>query len=1114
MKLTGILLVAAFLQVSAGSVAQRLSINVRNGSLEKIFAEIEKKTNYVFFYDASLLQKTKPVTVEMKDASVEDVLRITLKGQGLDFAIQDRTIFVKREVEKPVPVGAPAISARENDNGVITVIVQSEVGVPIVGATVVMMGVKRQGVTDADGRFLVKGVPDGEYRVEVTSIGYEKRVEVLRVMKGEALLAVRLKQAVNGLDEMVVKGYYNTTKRLNTGDVYTVKGEDIQKQPVSDPILALEGRVPGLVIQQASGMPGAYSVIRIRGQNSIANGNDPLYIIDGVPFSALSLSSSVTSISALGGGNANSNTNGSGVSPFNSLNPSDIESVEVLKDADATAIYGSRGANGVILITTRKGKTGGTRFDANVFTGAGMVAHKMKLLRTEQYLAMRREAFQNEGLPYPDINTDAGNMDFDINGVWDTTHYTDWQKVVFGNTAHFTNAQGTLSGGNSNTQFVLGGGYSKQGTVFPGSYSDQKAMGHFNLTHTSANHRLGATLTASYVDDNNNLPTADFTSYITNAPDAPPLLDKFGNINWEVFQGTPTFYSNTKALERQTANSATNNLIANLGIKYQLLPGLELRSELGYNHNEMNETGLNPSTSLAPPYNADPSFRRNTFANTTFSSWIIEPQISYQRPIGSGKLEMLVGSSFQENKTKSITQSASGFVSDDLISNPQAASNIYLLGANNILYRYTAVYGRIGFNWREKYLLNLTARRDGSSRFGPGKQFGNFGAVGTAWIFSKEKFIESLLPFLSFGKLRASYGTSGNDQILDYQFLSTYSTFSSTTYQGITGLAPTRLTNPFFAWEVLKKLEGGVEIGLLKDRIMLSVSYFRNRTGNQLVGLSLPYLSGFASIQYNLPAVLQNTGTEIVLNTVNIKSKDFEWASSINATMPNNKLVSFPNLANFAAYKNRYVIGQSLFIQKVYHNTGVDPQNGNYIFATKNASGVPSYPQDLIVSRPVTQRFYGGLQNRVSYKGFSLDFLLQYVDQTGYGYQHAFGLAPGSFNYNQPTAVLARWQGKGNLTGTQAFGTDYGTANSSYALFGASDGVFTNTSFLRLKNLQFSYDLPAGWRSKCHLQTARIYLQAQNLFTITRYVGLDPESSGNLSLPPIRMIAAGFQVGL
>jgi hypothetical protein len=439
-----------------------------------------------------------------------------------------------------------------------------------------------------------------------------------------------------------------------------------------------------------------------------------------------------------------------------------------------------------------------------------------------------------------------------------------------------------------------------------------------------------------------------------------------------------------------------------------------------------------------------------------------------------------------------------------------AASNQSFLGTEYTLYRYDALYGRLSYNWQEKYLLNLTARRDGSSRFGSDRQFGSFGATGVGWIFSKERFIENNFSFLSFGKLRASYGTTGNDQIPDYQYLSTYSSISNT-YQGYTGLFPTQLTNPYFAWELVKKIEGGLELGFFKDRILASASYYRNRTGNQLVGFTLPFITGFPTIEYNLPAVVQNTGLELTLNTTNINTKSFSWTTAANLTVPGNKLIAFPNIEN-SGYNDRYVVGKSLFIQKLYHSTGVNPQTGLYSFSTKNASGIPSSPQDLYPTKPITRKFYGGVDDQFSYKGFALDIFVQFVNQLGYNYKKSFPLA-GASGQNQPVAALNRWRLPGDVTNTQRFGTFNGSSvNNYYTFITQSDGIVTSASFVRLKNLALSYQLPVAWKNKLHLQTTRIYLQCQNLLTITKYQGMDPETGG-LNLPPLRMITGGIQIG-
>jgi len=1105
-KLTAFLLLLGFLHLSARTIAQqRISITMKSAPLEKVFTEIEKQSGYTVFYNVEVLKTAGAITLDMKDATIEDVMHQCLKGLPLEFTVQDKTIFVKKETQRNNSGAVQTMGGPPPET--LSGIVHGQAGAPLVGATVYVVKLNRSAVTDKEGKFNLKGVADGVYEIEISYIGYQTYKTKITVSDNEAWLAAELKQSMSNLDETVVKGYYNTTNRLNTGDVTTVKGEDIQKQPVSDPILALEGRVPGLNINQVSGAPGAYSTIQIRGQNSIANGNDPFYIVDGVPFSSISLSSPYTSGGALGYGSFSSNGQGGGISPFNVLNPADIESVTVLKDADATAIYGSRGANGVILITTKRGKVGDTHLDMNVYTGGGQITRMLPMLNTKQYLAMFHEAYANDNMAFPNIKTNPNDNIYDLDGFWDTTRNTNWQKTLIGNVAAFTNAQATISGGNLYTQFVAGGGYSKQGTAFIGNYADEKASAHLNVTHSNNDQRFHMQVGVNFGYNNNNLPGEDFTGAITLPPDAPPLYDKYGNINWQNLNGGATF-SNPVASTNINYKAATNNLIGNLNLSYELLPGLQVKSSFGYNRDQMNQTQITPSTVFPAPTSNNPFVRSITYAATTFSSWIVEPQINYQKRLGEGRLEALVGSTFQQRQLNSQTYNEYGFSSDALITNPSAAANVSLDGAANTLYRYDAVYGRLNYNWQEKYLLNLTARRDGSSRFGPDKQFGNFAAVGTGWIFSKERFIERNFPLLSFGKLRASYGTTGNDQIPDYQFLSTYSSISST-YQGYTGLYTTRLTNPYFAWELVKKIEGGIELGFIKDRVLISASLFRNRTGNQLVGLPLPRLTGFGSVQYNLPAEVQNTGVEMTFTTTNIKTSAFSWTSTANLTVPSNKLIAFPNIENLG-YGNRYIVGKSLYIQQLYHSTGVNPQTGLYSFATKDPNG-PDYPQDLVATKPITQSFYGGVGNQFSYRGFALDIFIQFVKQIGNNYKSSF-LPPGLNSYNQPTAVLNRWQTPGELTNTQRFGVNY-VAFCPYSTFTQSDGIITNASYGRLKNLALSYQLPTGWKNKLHLQNARIYLQCQNLVTITKYLGVDPETQG-LSLPPMRMVTGGLQVSL
>jgi TonB-linked SusC/RagA family outer membrane protein len=1125
MKLTFLFLTAAVLSVSAKSIAQtQVTFTGKDVSLKTVFDVVKAQTGFLVTYTDEVLKDTKRVTVTANNQPLEEFLKTVFKDQPVKFEIKSKTILLSRKDNISLPIGegrggvgeAVAVPANIDVKGRVV----NEDGEVVTGASVRVKGGTIGTTTNNDGDFILKLVDENAVLM-ITGANIENTEITVKGRRDMGIVSAKIK--VGSLNEVIVnRGYYTQKQVLSTGDVTTVKGVDIQKQPVTDPILALEGRVPGLNIQQASGAPGAYSNITIRGQNSIANGNDPLYIVDGVPFSSVSLTStnigggSVGRPSAITGFTSNGSglvSGGAGMSPFNSLNPSDIESIDVLKDADATAIYGSRGANGVILITTKKGKAGNTRFNLNAYTGGGKVTRVLDLLNTQQYLAMLREAYKNDGLPVPSFTTTPTNIYYDINGVWDTARYTNWEKTLIGNTAQFTNIQGDLSGGTANSQFLIGGGYSQQGTVFPGSYSDQKMSTHFNLTHASADQRFHTQFTASYVYDNSNLPQSDLTRNIGLAPDAPAIYDANGKINWQPLNGKAT-WSNPLAGIVAQAKASTNNLISNLGVSYRVFDGLELKSSFGYTHTQMNQNILSPATASAPPDDINPANRINNFATTDFQTWIIEPQVNYQKNISKGRLNVTFGTTFQQDIKKSIAQTTSGYASDALISNPLAASTIKLAANAYFLYRYSALFGRIGYNWKEKYLINITARRDGSSRFGPGKQFGNFGAIGAGWVFSKERFFQNNFSLLSFGKLKASYGSTGNDQIPDYQYLSSYSSLPST-YQGITGLYPAQLVNPYFGWELVKKIEGSLEIGLLKDRIFISASYYRDRTGNQLVGYPLSYITGFSSIQFNLPAIVQNSGWEFTITAVNIRDKNFTWKSAVNLTLPVNKLIAYPHL-ELSSYNNVFIIGQPISVKKLYQYTGVDPQKGVYTFATKNANGIPSNPQDAVSIIPITQKFYGGFENSFAYKGFQLDILVQFTKQVKYNYLGNFGLPGASFN-NQPVTVLGRWQQPGDNSSIQKFTTSTsgqaGAANSLLLGSPGSDRSVSDGSFIRLKNLSFSYQLPIGWQKKAHLHNARLYFQCQNLFTYTKFRGLDPETGG-LSLPPLRMITAGIQLAL
>jgi TonB-linked SusC/RagA family outer membrane protein len=1043
------------------------------------------------------------VTCDWKDLPLASALENLFAAQPLSYEIQGNTIVVSRAERTPAPsASAWALNGNNDIHGRVT----DSLGNPLAGASVTVKGSKRGTSTDARGEFELKNVGEGAVLV-ISYTGYNSRE--IRLADNSGLqpegLKITLIHSGSSLDQVQIIAYGTTTPRLSTGDVSMVTAADIEKQPVTNALLALEGRMPGLFITQSTGLPGTGVSVLIQGQNSIANGNDPFYVIDGVPYSSELLSNFG---SILGSSGINNQSNGN---PLSYLTPGDIESISVLKDADATAIYGSRAANGAILITTKKGKSGQTKVDINLQNGWGQVTRKIDLLGTNQYLQMRHEAISNDGLS-------TQPTDYDINGTWDTTRYTDWQKSLIGGTAQYTNLNATVSGGSANTQYLVGATYNRETTVFPDAFADQKGSFHFNINSVSPNQKFRLQLTGNYLVGNNELPSGDLTGYaLTLAPDAPSLYNKDGSLNWMPTSSGTSTWNNPVALLYNHYSNKANNLVSNMVLSYQLLPGLEIKSSFGYTNLQTNEIVTNPLSAVAPE-NRPFAYRYSDFGNNNINSWIAEPQATYKLFIGRGKLDALVGTTFQQTSSNGYSLLGLGFNNDQVMADINSAATIIPAGSVASTYRYNALFGRLGYDWEDKYLVNLTLRKDGSSRFGSANQFHDFEAMGLGWVFSKEALIQKNFGIVSFGKLRVSYGTTGNDQIGDYKYLSLYTpTGYQVPYQGVTTLSPNGLSNPYLQWEETKKLDFGLDIGIWKDRVLLSANYFQNRSSNQLLPYSLPLLTGFNQITENFPATVQNTGWELSLKTTNVKTKAFYWTTSINVTLPQNRLIAFPNLAT-SSYANSLVVGKPITIVKAFHYLGVSDTTGIYQFGSKGGpTSNPIYGTDNTVIINTSPSYYGGFQNNFGYKGFELDILFQFVKQRAQNYY--FGDIPGYFSGpgdagNQPQTVLNRWQKPGDMKPIQQYNSDFTlyTPFSDAAYY--SDAAWADASYIRLKNMSLSWQIPVGWSNKMHIKYWKLYALGQNLLTFSHYKGLDPETKSSTTLPPLKVITLGLQVSL
>ncbi|MCI9844565.1 SusC/RagA family TonB-linked outer membrane protein [Flavobacterium pectinovorum] len=950
---------------------------------------------------------------------------------------------------------------------------------PLPGVTIAVKGkTHNAAISDYSGQYSISA--SAQDTLVVSFIGFKT---VLVPIKGRTKIDIQLQYDTTTLQEVKVNaGYYSVKESERTGSIARITAKDIENQPVTNVLATMQGRMAGVSIIQSTGVPGGGFDIKIRGQNSIrADGNSPLYIIDGVPYASDPI-----------GYNQTASTYPSVTSPLNSINPDAIESIEVLKDADATAIYGSRGANGVVLITTKKGKAGKTTFTVSATTGAGTVTQFMKLMQTPQYLAMRKQAFINDGL-----NT-YGAADYDINGTWDQNRNTDWQKELLGGTSQINDFNGTVSGGSEQTQFLFSGNYHTETTVFPGDFLYKKGNSQINVNHRSEDKRFRLTFSAGYTVQDNDQPAFDFTyDARTLAPNAPALYDENGELNWE--NGT---WENPLRNLNAKFESKTKDLVANAVLSYEILPQLTLKSSFGYTDLNTIETRTSPSTIYNPALNIT-SDRSAIYVNhTNRSSWIAEPQLNWKKEIKRGTLDLLLGTTFQNQTTDKLYESGSGFISNSLIYNLAAAKFPKVLLDDMTQYKYQAFFGRINYAYDQRYILNLTGRRDGSSRFGPGNQFATFGAVGAAWLFHKEHFL-SALTWLSFGKIRSSYGTTGSDQIGDYMFLDTYTT-ASANYSNTAGMQPTRLFNANFGWETNKKLEGAIELGFLQDRIFTTAAWYQNRSSNQLVGVPLAGTTGFTVLQSNLDATVENTGWEFTLRTVNFNNKNFNWTTSVNLTFARNRLVAFPGLAN-STYSQKYRIGEPLNILLLHNYLGVNPQTGIYDFEDLNKDGRITSPEDQQTITDLNPQYFGGVQNQLRYKNWKLDFLFQFVKQDNILYSMGFA---GQMS-NQPLSVGNSWMNVGDNASYQIYTTGLNSnAVQGDNLFNKSTASVTDASFIRLKNIAVSYDVPLSLKStRC-----TILLQSQNLLTFTQYEGGDPEFTLTGYLPPLKVITAGVQL--
>lgn len=1098
MKLIFFIITIACVQVSAVGYSQNVTIQQKDATLTTVFSSIEKQTGYSFFWKNEDLTKLK-VDVKLQNAPLEEALKEVFKGLPLTYSIVKKSIVVQAKAPSFIDRVAAAFAGMD----IIGVVIDAD-NIPLSGATITVKGGKQSTTSGARGQFFLKGIAEDAI-LQISFIGYITK----EVKANSNLLGIKLELSTSKLDEVQVMAYGTTNRRLGTGNISNVTAEEIEKQPVMNPLLALQGRVPGMVVTPNSGYASGSVKVEIRGRSTINSKftSDPLYIIDGVPLTYLEIGGA----SSYEGGSTGViqtgfPSSGGGQSPLYNINPADIASIEVLKDADATAIYGSRGANGVILISTKKGKIGATKITAEVSQGISKVSSYWDMLNTQQYLKMRREAFKNDGIVPTALN--APDL-----MVWDTTRYTNWQKELWGSTGQLTTASSAISGGNEHTQFRISGNYTRQTEILTASGANKRASLGVNISNFSPNRKFKTIFTANYsYSDVNNVNTA---AAVTLPPNAPPIYNSEGGLNYQEWNDAGLPYSNPFSSLKSIPTSKTHLVTANLNLAYELFKGFEMSSSFGYNNSHNSGGGIVTIASQNPIFNptGNAGFTTNNNQN-----WIIEPQFNYKADLGKGRFTALLGATLQAAVADAKYVAGFGYTDDNLLGSLSLAPFTQVVTDKFGEYKYAAIFSRFNYNWDNKYVLNISGRRDGSSRFGKGKQYGNFGSVGLAWIASQEKWIKNILPaFVSFVKLRGSYGITGSDAVGEYQYLTQWSGSVNgvpvLSYGGIKPLVSLHAVNPDYQWQENKKLEGGLSMSFLNDRINFETALYRERCNNQLTDYPTPVFSGFPSVTANWPANIQNSGWEFSLSAKLMSTKNFSWSVNVNGSINKNKLLAYPDIEH-SPYYDKYFVGKPLNANYVMHYIGINPLNGQYSYEDYNHDGAyltgdrpGEGNDDRYITINLDPKFNGGLGNEFQFKNWNLNLFFQYKNQTGINSTYSVGTV--GFMNNVPLKIYNdHWSQPGQQAKYARFTT---VASPSDSYVNGSDLRYTDASYLRLSNVSLSYTLPEKLMKN---KTLHIFMHAQNVWTWTRYEGLDPDTQNFGSMPTAKVFTAGLSLTL
>ncbi|WP_019990481.1 SusC/RagA family TonB-linked outer membrane protein [Rudanella lutea] len=977
-------------------------------------------------------------------------LLVALMIPGLSLARPERPILVA--------VADQGVSGRVTD----------EKGEGLPGVSVTLRGTNRGTTTDNTGKFQIS-VPGPDAVLVFSFVGYARQ-EI--TVGNRQSFNVQLVSDEQNLSEVVVVGYGTQRKSDITGSVASVTAKEIRAVPVTGVGQALQGRAPGVFVTQASNAPGGGVSIRVRGGNSINAGNEPLYVIDGFPVY---------------------NENGP------NLNPNDIESMEILKDASATAIYGSRGANGVVLITTKRGKAGQNRIEFDSYYGVQNVRRQIPMLNATEYAQLVNEAQTNAGRQPVFTNEQIAGFG----------EGTNWQNEIF-RAAPMQNYQLTASGGNDKTRYAVSGNYFDQQGVIINSKFDRGSL-RFNFDHKlndkfslGTNLNLVRTRTFAVPTDADGGNGATVVYSALNFSPTQPVYNPDGtlvvfNTPGRIQIGSPV----AQALGTSNQTVGTR-LLGNVFVDYRIIPGLTFRTSFGTDINySKNSFYISRLTASGAQLGGQGAIQNNQTSN-----WLNENTLTYNKTFNSiHNVTLLAGYTMQGNRFESVRAVSQGFANDNLtFYNLGGASTPLIPASSAALWQLNSYIGRVNYDYAGKYLVTATVRADGSSRFGTGNKWAVFPSGSVAWRLSEEDFLKGN-PVLNDLKLRVSYGLSGNQEIGQYQSLATLGTQNANFNNTVAiGIGPTRVANPDLRWETTAQANIGVDLGLWNNRLTLTADVYDKKTTDLLLSVPLPFVSGYASALQNLGSI-RNRGVELGINSVNTTGA-FRWTTSFNIAGNRNKVLDLGSQREFPAGESSghlqlpnsglVRVGEQVGLFFGLRSNGIfqnqaevdasaqkTARPGDIRYVDQDGNGVINQ-SDRVILGYAQPKFFGGLTNTFSYKGFELSIFMQGTYGNSIFNINRFELESLTGVSNQSRRVLDRW------TPTNP-STTMPRANAVGNAYVISDRQIEDGSYLRVKNVNFSYTLPQTISRKVKMNNVKVYVSAQNLLTFTNYTGFDPE---------------------